>query len=146
MTKITFRDAQEPFTPHRDRSPGFYCTSELDPHGEPVPVDIPMFLHEPALEPETHDARDAEIAALKAQLAAKDTQSQDTFDAAELADLIREDEPHASAQRRWLTDYTQLTNRMVDIRLPALSDAERAYQRRLQAALYSGRRGAVETI
>lgn len=68
------------------------------------------------------------------------------FDSSQLSDLIRENEPHADAQRRWLSDFTQLTNRLVDIRLPDLNDTERSYQRRLQAALYSSRRGAVETI
>lgn len=115
---------------------------------EPVLVAIPEFLQDP--EPPPPDPRielqAARIAELEAQLAKSAAQANDAFNTAELQDLLREDEPHASAQRRWLTDYTQLTNRMVDIRLPALSDAERAYQRRLQAALYSGRRGAVETI
>lgn len=47
MTKITLHDSQEPFTPRRDRSEGFYRRSEPDAHGEPVPVDIPVFLQEP---------------------------------------------------------------------------------------------------
>jgi hypothetical protein len=72
--------------------------------------------------------------------------SGDMFDASDLADLIREDEPHAEAQRRWRLQYTQLNNRLVDTRLPPLTDAERALLNRLQRALYAGRHGAVETI
>lgn len=111
---------------------------------EPEPVEIPEFLKP--------DPRDAKISELEAALAAAaapkpvPVQPEGAFDASQLSDLIRENEPHADAQRRWLSDFTQLTNRLVDIRLPALNDAERAYQRRLQAALYSSRRGAVETI
>lgn len=111
---------------------------------EPEPVEIPAFLKP--------DPRDAKIAELEAALAAaaapkpEPVKPEGAFDASQLSDLIRENEPHADAQRRWLSDFTQLTNRLVDIRLPALNDAERAYQRRLQAALYSSRRGAVETI
>ena len=63
-----------------------------------------------------------------------------------LKDLIRENEPHADAQRRWQSDYNQLLNRLVDSRLPPLSPTEREYQRRLQAALYMGRMGAVEIL
>lgn len=70
----------------------------------------------------------------------------DMFDAADLADLIREDEPHAEAQRRWRLQYTQLNNRLVDTRLPPLTDSERVLLNRLQRALYAGRHGAVETI
>ena len=62
----------------------------------------------------------------------------------ELLDLVRENEPHADALSRLRGDYVQLTNRLVDTRLPALSNLERAYQNRLQKALYSERKGAVE--
>ena len=62
----------------------------------------------------------------------------------ELLDLVRENEPHADALNRLRGDYVQLTNRLVDTRLPALSNLERAYQNRLQKALYSERKGAVE--
>ncbi|TNE58604.1 MAG: hypothetical protein EP341_03035 [Sphingomonadales bacterium] len=62
----------------------------------------------------------------------------------ELLDLVRENEPHAEALSRLRADYVQLTNRLVDTRLPALSNIERAYQNRLQKALYSERKGAVE--
>ena len=70
----------------------------------------------------------------------------DMFDTNLLKDLIRENEPHADAQRRWQSDYNQLLNRLVDSRLPPLSPTEREYQRRLQAALYMGRMGAVEIL
>jgi hypothetical protein len=92
MTKITLHDSQEPFTPNRDRSAGFYRKREdapkFDPQGEPEAVDVPMFLQEP--EPEAPDPRDAEISALKAQLAAKDAPkwSADDEPPAELSDLI----------------------------------------------------------
>ena len=62
----------------------------------------------------------------------------------ELRDLVRENEPHAAALGRLRGVYTQLTNRLVDTRLPPLSDAERALQHRLQRALYSERKGAIE--
>ena len=62
----------------------------------------------------------------------------------ELLDLVRENEPHADALNRLRGDYVQLTNRLVDTRLPPLSNLERAYQNRLQKALYSERKGAVE--
>lgn len=85
-------------------------------------------------------------AKLKDRPEAPPRQEDDMFDTALLQDLIRENEPHAEAQRRWQSDYNQLLNRLVDSRLPALSPTEREYQRRLQAALYMGRVGAIETL
>lgn len=92
MTKITLHDSQEPFTPNRDRSAGFYRHKEETPApdhytAEPEAVDVPMFLQELDVTP---DPRDAEIAALKAQLAAKDAPkwSADQEPPAELSDLI----------------------------------------------------------
>lgn len=144
MTKITLHDSQEPFTPNRDRSEGFY-RHHTD---EPAPVAIPAFLKDPEPpEPDPRiDLQAARIAELEAELEAQKARSTDMFDAADLTDLIRESEPHAEAQRRWRLQYTQLNNRLVDTRLPPLSEAERALLNRLQRALYSGRRGAVETV
>lgn len=102
--------------------------------------------------PAQPDPRDAKIAELEALLAKaaqpkpEPVRPEGAFDASLLTDLIRENEPHAEAQRRWLSDFTQLTNRLVDFRLPALNDTERAYQKRLQMALYSSRQGAIETL
>lgn len=117
-------------------------------NGEPVPVEIPAFLKDPEpAEPDPRiDLQAARIAELEAELEAQKARSTDMFDAADLTDLIRESEPHAEAQRRWRLQYTQLNNRLVDTRLPPLSEAERALLNRLQRALYSGRRGAVETV
>jgi len=70
----------------------------------------------------------------------------DMFDLSDLTDLLRENEPHAESQDRFRVDYIQLTSRMVDPRVTPLNDDERKYQKRLQAALYSGRRGAVEIV
>ena len=70
MTKITLHDSQEPFTPNRDRSAGFYReraeTPPADDYaaikealrtemhaGEPEQIDVPMFLQAP--EPEVMD-------------------------------------------------------------------------------------------
>ena len=68
MTKITLHDSQEPFTPNRDRSPGFYRqeTPPADDYAaikdalrkemhaaEPEQIDVPMFLQAP--EPEVMD-------------------------------------------------------------------------------------------
>ena len=58
MTKITLHDSQEPFTPNRDRSAGFYRHKEETPApdkytAEPEAVDVPMFLQAP--EPEVMD-------------------------------------------------------------------------------------------
>lgn len=147
MTKIILHDTAEPFTPRRDRAEGFY-RREGD---EPVPVDIPMFLAEPEPEPEgdpspSPDLQAARIAELEAALAEMKKQATDMFDADALSDLVRENEPHSEAQRRWQSDYNQLNNRLVDPRLPPLSDAERALLNRLQKALYAGRKGAVGII
>jgi hypothetical protein len=91
-------------------------------------------------------SHDALIEHLRAELAEAKARKGDMFDAEALADLIRENEPHADAQRRWQSDYNQLNNRLVDTRLPSLSDNERALLNRLQRALYAGRKGAVETV
>jgi hypothetical protein len=58
MTRITLHDSQEPFTPNRDRSAGFY----RDREAEPVLT---------VSEPDPPTDYDAIIADLKAQLAAK---------------------------------------------------------------------------
>jgi hypothetical protein len=110
----------------------------------PVPVETPE--PEPVQPDPRIDLQAARIAELEAQLEALKAQRNDMFDAGDLADLIREDEPHADAQRRWRLQYTQLNNRLVDTRLPSLTDAERELLNRLQRALYAGRRGAIETI
>lgn len=118
----------------------------MDRDGEPVPVDIPMFLQEPVTEPEVPDERDARIAELEAKLAEKERQATDMFDAADLKDLMRENETHSEAQLRWQSDYNQLMSRLVDTRLTPLSDNERALLNRLQRALYAGRKGAVGMV
>jgi hypothetical protein len=70
MTKITLHDSQEPFTPNRDRSAGFYRDKGEAPPAddyaaikqalvtemhaaEPEQVEVPMFLQAP--EPEVMD-------------------------------------------------------------------------------------------
>jgi hypothetical protein len=70
MTKITLHDSQEPFTPNRDRAPGFYRKRaetppaddyeaikealRANPHtAEPAEIEVPMFLQTP--EPEVMD-------------------------------------------------------------------------------------------
>jgi hypothetical protein len=117
----------------------------------PKPVEIPVFLRDPEA-----DARAAELErrlaqaelALAAAAAPKpeEREPEGAFDASQLLDLVREDEPFAAAQDRWIRDYSDLTQRLVDPRLPPLDDDQRIYQRRLQAALYKARKGAVEII
>jgi len=117
---------------------------------QPVPEPTP----EPVADPE--DAKAAIMrglgkieetgAKLKERPEAPERQEGDMFNAADLQDLIRENEPHAEAQRRWQTDYNQLLQRLVDNRLTPLTPDDRAYYRRLQAALYMGRVGAIETL
>jgi hypothetical protein len=108
MTKITLHDSQEPFTPNRDRAPGFYRdakpedVAKFDPQGEPEAVDMPMFLQEPSTEPEPQTDYEAIIAELKAQLAAKDAPkwSADEEPPAELSDLISYYDTPAEANDR----------------------------------------------
>ena len=54
MTKITLHDEQEPFTPRRDRAPGFYRHLEepvqVGQMEEPEPIEIPRFLAPDPLE------------------------------------------------------------------------------------------------
>lgn len=64
----------------------------------------------------------------------------------ELVEYVRENEAYGAAQERLLREYTGLTNRLVDSRLPALSDAERRKQERLHKHLDWLRGGAVDTI
>jgi hypothetical protein len=92
------------------------------------------------------DKLEEKHAEMQAKAQEIERQEGDMFDTSQLQDLIRENEPHAEAQRRWQSDYNQLLNRLVDSRLPPLSPTEREYQRRLQAALYMGRMGAVEIL
>lgn len=110
------------------------------------PVEVPTFLAEPETPDPRLDLQAARIAELEAALAEMKRQATDMFDADALSDLVRENEPHSEAQRRWQSDYNQLNNRLVDPRLPPLSDAERALLNRLQKALYAGRKGAVGII
>ena len=131
MTKITFHDSQEPFTPNRDRSPGFYRASEPDLHGEPVPVEIPEFLQDA---PDEMDAIKAELAALKAE--------RDEVPEA-LREFVREGEPHGEAQTRLWKLYTELTGKMM---LKLATSEETRTHTRLHGALYWVSRGAVDVI
>ena len=131
MTKITFSDSQEPFTPRRDRSEGFYRTSEPDVHGEPVPVEIPEFLQDA---PDEMDAIRAELAAMKAE---RDEVPEG------LKEFVREGEPHGEAQTRLWKLYTELTGKMM---LKLATSEETRTHTRLHGALYWVSRGAVDVI
>lgn len=64
----------------------------------------------------------------------------------DIASLIEPGEAHGDAQARLMTLYNGLTNRLVDDRLPPLSDAERALQQRLHRHLDWLRCGPVEVL
>jgi len=110
MTKITLHDSQEPFTPNRDRSAGFYRKRDdapkFDPQGEPEAVAVPEFLKDS--DPQAD--YEAIIAELKAQLAAKDEAkpdeapkwSGDEEPPAELSDLISYYDTPAEANEKLL--------------------------------------------